>query len=277
MNEPNLEALGIRKLPDDCLSDLTLDRLRCGDLAAEVVAAAEQHLSGCDRCRTRAQSLAAESQALAGELPQLSALLAAARVRGPMDSAAVEPSGANREDGTTAQVVPLASVRAFRKWWAPTLGVVAAAAAMLLFIGRSPEPEGEIRLKGVSGELDVFVKRAGKVFRWQDQALQPGDQLRYSFRAPEPLHVMVLSREASGAVNQYFPAEPGSFAVDLGVTLSKSATELDATLGRETLWVVFCQRAFTADAMLGQLQATGVIAPGEGCATQRLELTKVAP
>lgn len=276
MNEPNLEALGIRKLPDDCLSDLTLDRLRCGELGVEAVTDAEQHLSGCERCQTRARALATESEALAAELPEFSALLGAARVRAPMNSAAQGPSGAAADERKPAPVLPLASAR-LRKWWAPTLGIVAAAAALILFIGRAPDPDGEIRLKGVSGELDVFVKRAGKVFRWQDQALQPGDQLRYSFRAPEPLHVMVLSREASGAVNQYFPAESGSFAVDLGVTLSKSATELDATLGRETVWAVFCQRAFSADAMLGQLQATGVIAPSEGCATQRLEFTKVAP
>jgi hypothetical protein len=138
-------------------------------------------------------------------------------------------------------------------------------------------PEGEIRLKGVGGELDVFVKRSDEVFRWQTQPLRPGDRLRYSFRAPEPMHVMVLSREANGTVNQYFPTEPRSFAVDRGVTLSQVATELDATLGQETLWVVFCRTAFTAEDLLAQLRRDGAVTVAKGCATQRLEFTKEAP
>lgn len=161
--------------------------------------------------------------------------------------------------------------------WAPVVAVFSAAAALTLFLGRPQQPEGEIRLKGVSGELEIFVRREKKVFRWQAEPLHPGDQLRYSFRAPEPLNVMVLSREASGAVNQYFPEDRQSFAVNMGATLSKSATELDATLGVETLWAVFCQKPFTAEGLLQQLQSSGTIAPAEGCATQRLEFTKVAP
>jgi hypothetical protein len=182
-----------------------------------------------------------------------------------------------RTQPKVVRVTSLDQARARRKWLTPTLAVLSAAAAIALFLREPQELDGEIRLKGVSGELDVFVKRAGKVFRWQTEALQPGDQLRYSFRAPEPLHVMVLSREVSGSINQYFPAEAKSFAVDMGVTLSKSATQLDATLGGEVLWAVFCQKPFTADGLVAQLQANGAIAPAEGCATQRLEFTKVAP
>lgn len=265
MNETSLRALASRQLPAECLSDLTLDRLRCVDLAPAVADAAEQHLKACERCRERAQLLASASADLARALPDLNTLLQTA------------PS----QDAETpaAKVASLSEARSRRsRRWAPVLAVLSAAAALALFLGRVPQPEGEIRLKGgVSGELEVFVRRDKKVFRWQAESLHPGDQLRYSFRAPEPLHVMVFSREANGAVNQYFPEEPHSFAVNMGATLSKSATELDATLGVETLWGVFCQKPFTAEGLLQQLESSGTIAPAEGCATQRLEFTKVTP
>lgn len=197
-----------------------------------------------------------------------------ARVAAPSNPAPSGPAPSN----AAPNVASLDAARSRRsRWWARVLVVVAAAAAVALFLRQPDEREGELREMGVSGELDVFVKRAGKVFRWQSQTLQPGDQLRYSFRAPEPLHVMVLSREAGGAVNQYFPAEPSSFAVDTGVTLSKNAMELDATLGGETIWAVFCREPFTAQPLLSQLESTGAVAPVDGCATQRLEVTKVAP
>jgi hypothetical protein len=266
MNETSAHLPANRGLPEDCLSDLTLDRLRCADLPEAAATSATTHLQACERCQVRARTLAADTLALGSELPDLDALLQ--RRVGPAENEPVP--GEN--------VTSINRIRArTRRWWVPALAVLSAAAAIALFIGRSPEPSGEIRLKGVSGELDLFVRRGKKVFRWQTESLQPGDQLRYSFRAPEPLHVMVLSREASGAVNQYFPAEPSSFAVDLGVTLSKNATELDATLGAETLWAIFCPKPFTADGFVSQLQSGGVIAPGDGCATQRLEFTKVAP
>lgn len=255
MNQESLRSLASRTLPEDCLSDLTLDRLRCGELSLQAATEAERHLQTCNRCRNRYTALRTEDTVLSKELPPLPDLLA-----------------------PRAPIASLSEARARRgRWWAPALAALSAAAAIALLLGRQVPPEGEIRLKGVSGELDLFVKRAGKVFRWQAQPLQPGDQLRYSFRAPEPLHVMVLSREAGGTVNQYFPTEPKSFSVEMGVTLSKVATELDATLGNETLWGVFCQNPFTADALISQLEQTGSIAPAEGCATQRLEFTKAAP
>lgn len=268
MNELSRDVLANRPLPPDCLSDLTLDRLRLADLTAEAADGAERHLESCERCRQRAASLAAQSERAENELPDLDALLGA-RAPAQAEAAHVE---------RTSNVASLAKSRKRpKRWWAPALAVLSAAAAIALFLRQPERAEGEIRLKGVSGELDVFVKRDGKVFRWQTESLRPGDQLRYSFRAPEPLHVMMLSREASGAVNQYFPAESSSFAVPMGVTLSKSATELDATLGGETVWAVFCRTPFTAQALISQLESTSTIAPAEGCATQRLEFTKVTP
>lgn len=256
MKQESFDTLSTRALPKSCLSDLTMDRLRCGELSQTAASSAQQHLASCDRCRQRSVTLAAAADELDAELPPLDELLAP---RAP------------------AKVVALSEVRTRRaRWWAPALAVVSAAAAMVLFLGRQQPTDGDIRLKGASGELEVFVKRAGRVFRWQSEALRPGDQLRYSFRAPEPLHVMVLSREANGAVNRYFPAESNSVAVDMGVTLSKVATELDATLGKETLWGVFCRQPFDAEGLQRELEQTGVISPTEGCATQRLEFTKEA-
>lgn len=246
--------LAERGLDAACLSDLMLDRLRLGELTDGSARTTEQHLSTCERCRNRAAALAAEELVRSRELPPLEALIES---RVPSARARPRPGRV--------------------RWWAPALAALSAAAVLAVFLGPQPVREGEIRLKGVGGELDVFVKRADEVFRWQTQPLRPGDRLRYSFRAPEPTHVMLLSREASGTVNQYFPTEPRSFAVDRGVTLSQVATELDATLGQETLWVVFCRTAFTAEGLLAQLRRDGAITAAEGCATQRLEFTKEAP
>lgn len=263
MNDNSIKSLAESRVPEGCLSDLTLDSLRCADLSESRASEAERHLENCARCRARAESLSLQSRELESELPDLNVLLGAK---------AAEPNQ------PASNVTSLAKARAARvRWWAPALGALSVAAALALFLGKPAPRDAEIRLKGVSGELDVFVKRHGKVFRWQAEPLMPGDQLRYSFRAPESLHVMVLSREASGVVNQYFPAEPSSFAVDMGVTLSKSATELDDSLGAETLWAVFCQQPFGARKFQTELETTGVIAPTEGCAIQRIEFAKVAP
>lgn len=264
MNDNSIKSLAESRVPEGCLSDLTLDRLRCADLPQSRATEAERHLQSCARCRERAEHLSLQSQELQSELPDLNTLLGA------------KVAQSNNEPASNVESLAQARTKRVR-WWGPALGVLSAAAALMLFLGRQAPNDAEIRLKGASGELDVFVKRASKVFRWQAEPLLPGDQLRYSFRAPEPLHVMVLSREASGVVNQYFPAEPGSFAVERGVTLSKSATELDDTLGAETLWAVFCQQPFAALKFRAELETTGFIGPSEGCATQRIAFMKVAP
>jgi hypothetical protein len=126
----------------------------------------------------------------------------------------------------------------------------------------------------VSGEFDVFVTREGRVFRWQEQPLRTNDQLRYSFRVAEPLQVMVVHRDARGNVSRSFPESPTSLGVERGATLTKVAAQLGDTVGRETLWGVFCRTPFGFEDWALSLREGGEPGPREHCAVQRRTLQK---
>lgn len=251
-----------RGRPDECLSDLTLDRLRCGELDEATSAAVELHLEACESCRSRARSLGEATVVLQSQLPNLDALLSAARA----------PSSKAQSGVVSINKARTGNARR----WAPAVALLSAAAAMFLLLGR-PDTRGDIRLKGNGGVTEIYVRRGLEVFRWQAQTLMPGDQLRFSFRTNQSLHVAVLSRDGANAVNQYFPARPESFGIGPGETLSTTATELDATLGSETLWVVYCQAPFSSGDLIEQLERTGNIQTGEGCSNQKLSFDKAAP
>jgi hypothetical protein len=202
----------------------------------------ERHLAQCPRCAARRAEREEERRAFRDTAPPL------------FPPARAHPA------------LPAAPARGRRRaWWlggGAAAAAVAAAVVLVVVNGRSPDGE-LVTVKG-RPHLRFFVRDAiaGTVREGAPgQALHPGDRLRFGFdqgllaRDP-PLHVALLSRDASGKVTRYFP-EPGSSAAARVPAspgqdgLLPFSILLDQTLGRETIYALYCH----APVPLGPLEA----------------------
>lgn len=252
-----------RERGEACLSDLGFDEWHAGELDAERESAADAHLGVCERCRKRKAELDADRERFFAFSPA------------PPTRAAVDSMRASRR----ARVIPL------RAWGGAALS---AAALVALFVALTPGPrsgrdasEGETigdRVKG-SHRLGFFVKRGSETLEGlPGQRVVPGDQLRFVVTLRAPAHVAVLSLDGAGHASVYFPAEGGS-APRLDPAPERAlegAVELDATLGRERLWGVFCADSFAVEPLRTALETRGELRPPPGCTLDEIELTKVA-
>lgn len=220
-----------------CLSALRLDRFLAAELSPAEAAEVRGHLDGCARC----------AAALAG--------LEAAR-----DSAHLPPLQVVPLDGPAA---PLPSVarQARRRVMATLVGGLAAAAALLLVV--RPEAPAE-RAKGRPGALGlgVYVLHDGAVRRaGPGEVLAPGDALRFAVTAPGPGYVAVLSLDPAGKASVYYPAggraepvAPGAREAEVALPL---ATRLDATVGEERLYALFCEGPVELEPVRAALEGAG--------------------
>jgi hypothetical protein len=155
-------------------------------------------------------------------------------------------------------------------------GVIAAAAALLLFI-RS-EDSG-VRLKGGGSSLGFFVKHEDAVRPGgSDEPVEPGDVLRFVATTREPRYLAVLSIDAKGLASVYYPEGPSAVRVETGKNVALPlSTVLDETLGRETIYGVFCLTTFETEPVRRSLEAapTHVTAP-RGCEVDVLHVRKEA-
>lgn len=176
---------------DDCLSDFAFDQLAAGELAGERGAHAQTHMQGCARCQARQRELD-----VAVDPAQLPAL----------------------------QLVPRRpSARLVRPMFA--VPALLAAAAVVFLVVRQEEGDGT-RSKGAPS-LDVVVRR-GEATRTltTNDALHPGDSIRFTATLHEQRSIVVLSLSAAStlllipAADEHVPlldapaALPGTFVVD---------------------------------------------------------------
>jgi hypothetical protein len=240
-----MEALRTR-IDEDCLSDRRLDALSAGELESEAAGAAREHLARCARCAARREALARDAEAFLAAHPAPPA----------------------------QRVVALSTRRRPRAlWWSAGL----AAAAALLFMVRSPEPQE--RSKG-EGSVGFFVRHGDTVRRGSSgERVMPGDALRFVVSQREPSHVAVLSRDAAGQASVYFPAGEHAVLVDAGVEHAlDSSVILDEVLGTERLYALRCTRAVELAPLRARLAASEVEpAWPQGCQVERLTLLKVWP
>jgi hypothetical protein len=240
----------------ECLSDLLLDRLVAGEIADP--AEAQTHLASCPRCAERKAELD--------------------RVRAEVSE----------------RPVPRALARAFAgkprrrlRPWQPALaaGLAAAAATVILLRPapappppRSPEYTGT-RAKGGGAHFQLYV-RHGDTTRaaLSGEVVAPGDTLQLSCSSPEPGFVAVLSRDGAGTVSVYVPGEPDAralvpIAAGHDVPLPAS-TVLDATLGQETLYALFCPERLALAPLVDELRRTGTLDAPTGCRLEPIRLDK---
>lgn len=236
-----------------CLSDLTLTLLRTESLDGPERAAAEAHLATCARCRDWQAGARADFEAVDAE--QRAALV------DRMLQARAEPHQAKGHG---------------RGRWAGLAGVLAAAAAVTVFVATPDSRPGGIQTKGGELGLTVFRDRGGVVERAASgEGFAAKDRLRFEVNVPEPGHVLVFGVEAGGAVYRAYPNDSeSSVPVDAGAAqLLPGAIELDASSGQEVLHFVLCPRPFT----VSEVAAAGALDLPQGCRSTSFELDKGRP
>jgi hypothetical protein len=150
-----------------------------------------------------------------------------------------------------------------------------AAAALIVLVRRTQNPgEGS---EG-SGMVRVFVNRDGQI-REHDpgDTVSPGDALAFALEPPAPptSHLVVLGRDASGAVKLYHP-EDGTAAAPVQLTSAGSlpfSVQLDEIPGPEAFFFFVCAGPVPVDAVRASLLAPDDAAP-PGCARHQIVLEK---
>jgi hypothetical protein len=226
-----------------------LEQLVVDDPRAPVPPVLRVHLAGCDRCGVRRVALDAARSRFLATYP------AAEFARAVVARAEIPP--------------PVAPKR--RRTWqmiAPAAGVVALAAAVLVWLHPAPEPRAVRSKGGVS--LEVIARRGAIQSPLRDgEALSPGDQLAFSYTLDQPRYLLLLGVDDAGEITRYFAADD-ALAVAPRAQLP-TGIELDARKGDERLYALFSEvaldEAVVRHAITRELAA--VRAYGHGIAAMR--------
>jgi hypothetical protein len=217
----------------ECPSELRLDQLHLGELAASDSANVNAHVSGCARCKARVEFRQRGLAAFAGLDPgrMVSSIAAAS----PSDPVVRRPS---------------------RTRWVP-IAASAAAVVLIAALVIPRETPDEIRPKGDLG-LTIFRERAGKVERViAGDKVRAKDRLRFEVSIPDKARqIMIVSVEDGGKMFTYYPSDGSERSQPpktSGDGALEGAIELDASLASEEIHLVACTEPFRmADLALGK-------------------------
>jgi anti-sigma factor RsiW len=268
-----------RRVGAACVSDLALDRLAVGELAADDAAAVRTHLGACAACAHAFAAIEDDARRFAVEVD------VAALARAATGSAAPAREG-------------LASrLRRWRERWprlaavAPAMAAVAIAAVGLTVArpGAPPAEEGT-RAKGAGLSLAAYVLADGAGVPYAGKPLAAGDRIAFRLASRRAGYVTVVGLDDRGAVSQYYPPGAATERVEAGDDVAlRTAVELDDAPGRELVVAVRCDAAVppsrvveAARAALDRTRSAGgrAVDVGElgiGCAEARLVVAKLAP
>jgi len=229
-----------------------LDLLLAADLDDTEKSALREHLSACSACSARFAELGAFRDEVAATLPKFSELVA----RSPR-----RPHAARSRGG----------------WIGAAL---AAAASVAIWVGQAPSerlPTEQTRAKG-SAHLGFYVKRSGQVFQGgPGELLRPGDAIEFSYEAPAHGYLAVLSRDGAGHASIYFPTGSRAQALAPGPHLLAQSTTLDAVLGRELLYALWCEAPVELEPIRSVLESSREPPLAPGCRVETLEVEKRLP
>ena len=247
-----LEPLS-QERPFTCVSDLRLDAYLAEESTLDEARSIRGHLAHCERCRARLAALmSARTQYLAS----------------PPGVALRSDLGTRAGGSRTAKRGPSRTLGAF--------AVLAAAAALLLTAlpREASEHFGETRLKG-GQRLGFFVKHKGRTRRGSDgERVSPGDLLRFTYTTTRAVQLAVLSYDAEQHASAYVPFIAVAPGVNLAAPLS---VELDASLGVEQLYGMFCAERPVLSELLRMLEVhAGSVPAVPGCEVVTLKIEKVS-
>jgi hypothetical protein len=267
----------------DCLSDLALDRLVAAELDQAGARAARIHLEACTACAARLTALEGERARFEADAPPLRLTPEGQVSRVPATALAPAPRPTRPAwlwpSAGAALAAAAAAALLFRAAPPPT-DVPGAGAGSITVPGPAPAPggEGETRAKG-SPHIGFFVERAGSVARGgPGEVLHPGDTLQLVYTATSASFLAVLSVDGARAASVYFPAGPRAAPVEPGAEVQlPSSTVLDATLGPETLYALFCDAPVELAPVRAAFQAAPAAPPiPPGCAVDVVRVEKRA-
>ncbi len=236
-----------------CPSDLALDRLQAGELSQAQATELRQHVADCPLCPERMSARSVGFAGFAGVDERQ--LLAGIRRR--LDEAPAASWLSRLLGALRAMALPLS-------------GAAVAAVAALVLLGRpgsstQPGPAGdeaplldETRDKGGLA-LQVYRLVGGQAQQaLSGDAFKSGDRLRFVVDLPARGQVAVLGVEPSGGLYVAWP----SGAVDSKRPMGKrqelpGAVALDASVGREVLYLVWCPGDALSPAQTCKAQSPG--------------------
>jgi hypothetical protein len=234
-------------MADRQLTDIELERLIAGDFPAPRAAELEAKATSADIARR--EELRAEHAAFLGTVDVDAEVRAIGKKMGSL-----EP-----------EKRPAAS------WWRWIFAggaLAAAAAAILVFIGRDPQkPDGDdIGIKGDSITLVVHAANdTGSRMLASGDKIEPGTRIRFEVGAPKRGYITVIGFDARGETTVYYPfggAQAAVYDPQAGGGLLPGAIAVDATPGAETYFAVFSEQPFTVDTVAAGVQGKGTFPAG---------------
>jgi hypothetical protein len=218
-----------------CPSDLRLDRHLAGELLGQERSAVDAHLRICRECRERAAARQSDEALPALRFPR--------RQRPAMRGMAA-----------------------------------LAAAAAVLFVLRGDDRilAPATRAKG-SDRVGLYVQHDGALRPGRfGEVVHPGDSIQLTTWLGARRWIAVISVDAAGVVSVYQGGAPLAAWQEPGEDVPlPSSVRLDATLGRETIYVFVCRGPIELDPIVQALRAAPSSPPSPGeCGLELLRLEK---
>ncbi len=252
-----------RSREQGCLSDLTIDRLVCGELSDDAAEGARTHVATCAVCRERLDAIVDDRREFAAK--QGAQIPALSRPANGAAQSRVQGKGEGHSGASRA------------RWIVRSSAILALAAALLLwFRARSPrEEEDGTRLKG-AGRLSFFVARDGEGHRGSSgEVLRSGDRVQFVVALVEARYVAVLSRDGRGRASIFFPEARAAERVESGPSVRLgTSTILDDAPGREDVFGLFCRAPQDLESVRAALESSGRLISPSGCETDAFHWMK---
>ncbi|MBN2575366.1 MAG: DUF4384 domain-containing protein [Deltaproteobacteria bacterium] len=206
------------------LPELALRRYRAGEFSAEQCQETDRHLAVCAPCRSRLRMLVEEQRAFEREIPF-------ERFAGGVERARRVPR------------------QRPRRIWFAGLGGALAAAAVALFLARTPAT-GFNRTKGSTVQATVRVASAvasaqRSVPPGSQEVLEPGDRVRLGYRSEEPRYLAAVSVDDTGEITLLYPETGPALAISPTATTTYLPDSLEFTgEGREKVFLFLARKPF---------------------------------
>jgi hypothetical protein len=235
--------------PEACVSDLTFDRAAAGELSASAQRELEQHIIDCVSCSVRYDVSSRQRDEFL-------------RQAGDWDAFTQRRVARKRRLKLPARYVTFCAT---------------AAVMLIAFTMRwrdAAEQPHYGQLKG-SDSIGFYVRRDAHVTRGASgDEVFPADQLRFTYSSGRPQQFALFYADANAA-SVYYPLgerttqiAPGrDVPLDFGIAL-------DAQLGAERAFGLFCEQPQRLEPLRAQLQKTGTLQPPAGCHVDILVLQK---